>query len=198
MIGEVRRSLAKPIARLPARLLAKSGVSPNALTIFGFLIALVIAPLLATGHLFLSGFLVLLSGAFDLLDGTVARLKGESTVFGALLDSTLDRFAEAALFIGLLAYYANRPGSLQEIILVAAALVGSMMTSYIRARSEGLALKCEVGIFTRPERVVLLAIGLIFNELLVVLWIIAILATLTAWQRLFHIWRQTNKQGQGQ
>ena len=94
--------------------------------------------------------------------------------------------------MGLLAYYANQ-GSYQELVLVGAGLVGSMMTSYVRARAEGLGLTCEVGIFTRPERVIVLAIGLIFNQMLVVLWIIAVLANLIAWQRLFYVWQQVRK-----
>jgi len=152
-----------------------------------------VAWVLSTGHFFLGGFLVLLLGAFDMLDGAVARASGRSTRFGALLDSTFDRFSEAALFLGLLAYYANQ-GSHQELVLVGAGLVGSMMTSYVRARAEGLGLTCEVGIFTRPERVIVLAIGLIFNQMLVVLWIIAVLANLVAWQRLFYVWQQIGRE----
>lgn len=190
MLAELRHTLAQRISRFPVRLLAKAGLSPNALTVFGFLLALGVAWILSTGRLFLGGFLVLLSGGFDLLDGALARASGRSTRFGAFLDSALDRFSEAALFLGLLAYYANQ-GSLQEMLLIGAALVGSMMTSYVKARAEGLGLGCEVGLFTRPERVILLAIGLIFNQMLVVLWIIAVLANLTAWQRLFYVWQQS-------
>ena len=136
---------------------------------------------------------MLLSGVFDLLDGALARVSGRSTRFGALLDSTLDRFSEAALFLGLLAYYAGQ-GSLQEMVLIGAALVGSVMTSYVRARAEGLGLRCEIVLFTRPERDIMLAIGLIFDQMLVVLWIIAVLSNLTAWQRLFYVWRQLRKE----
>ena len=195
-LAKARHSLALRVNRFPAKLLAKMGLSPNVLTALGLMLALVVAWILSTGHFFLGGFLVLLSGAFDLLDGAVARASGRSTRFGALLDSTFDRFSEAALFLGLLAYYANQ-GSYQELVLVGAALVGSMMTSYVRARAEGLGLTCEVGIFTRPERVIVLAIGLILNQMLVVLWIIAVLANLIAWQRLFHVWRQIAREHKG-
>ncbi len=188
-LAKARHSLTLRASRFPAELLAKTGLSPNVLTVFGLLLALGVAWILSAGHFFLGGFLVLLSGAFDLLDGALARASGRSTRFGALLDSTFDRFSEAALFLGLLAYYANQ-GSHQELVLVGAGLVGAMMTSYVRARAEGLGLTCEVGIFTRPERVIVLAIGLIFNQMLVVLWIIAVLANLVAWQRLFHVWQQ--------
>ena len=192
-LAQARRSLALRVNRFPAELLAKTGLSPNVLTVFGLLLALGVAWVLSTGHFFLGGFLVLLLGAFDMLDGAVARASGRSTRFGALLDSTFDRFSEAALFLGLLAYYANQ-GSHQELVLVGAGLVGSMMTSYVRARAEGLGLTCEVGIFTRPERVIVLAIGLIFNQMLVVLWIIAVLANLVAWQRLFYVWQQIGRE----
>ncbi|MDY6892888.1 MAG: CDP-alcohol phosphatidyltransferase family protein [Chloroflexota bacterium] len=193
MLNKARRALGQRVNKLPAKLLAKTGINPNVLTVIGLLLTLAVAWVVYTGRFFLGGFLVLLSGAFDLLDGAVARASGRTTLFGALLDSTFDRFSEAALFLGLLAYYAGQ-GSFQESLLVGAALVGSLTTSYVRARAEGLGLKCEVGIFTRPERVVLLAIGLIFNQMLVVLWIMAVLSNLTAWRRLFHVWRQTRKQ----
>lgn len=193
MLKKARRTLVQRVNRIPAELVAKTGISPNIVTTLGLLVALVTAWVLSTGHFFLGGFLVLLSGAFDMLDGAVARISGRSTRFGAILDSTFDRLSEAALFLGLLAYYANQ-GSFQEIVLVGAALVGSMLTSYVRARAEGLGLKCEVGFFTRPERVILLAIGLIFNQMLVILWIIAVLSNLVAWQRLSYVWQQLRKE----
>ena len=194
MLNKARRSLAQRVNKIPAELVAKTRISPNIVTALGLLVALVTAWVLYTGHFFLGGFLVLVSGAFDMLDGAVARISGRSTRFGAILDSTFDRLSEAALFLGLLAYYANQ-GSFQEVVLVGAALVGSMMTSYVRARAEVLGLKCEVGLFTRPERVILLAIGLIFNQMLVILWIIAVLSNLVAWQRLFYVWQQLRKAG---
>ena len=193
MLNKARRSLAQRVNKIPAELVAKTRISPNILTALGLLVALVTAWVLSTGHFFLGGFLVLGSGAFDMLDGAVARISGRSTRFGAILDSTFDRLSEAALFLGLLAYYANQ-GSFQEVVLVGAALVGSMMTSDVRARAEGLGLKCEVGFFTRPERVILLAIGLIFNQMLVILWIIAVLSNLVAWQRLSYVWQQLRKE----
>jgi CDP-diacylglycerol--glycerol-3-phosphate 3-phosphatidyltransferase len=192
VLNKGRRTLAQRVNRLPAELLAKTGLSPNVLTVAGLLLAFAVAWVLSSGRFFLGGFLVLLSGAFDLLDGAVARASGRTTTFGALLDSTFDRLSEAALFMGLLAFYASE-GSYQELLLVGAALVGSIMTSYVRARAEGLGLECDVGVFTRPERVILLAVGLIFNQMLVVLWIIAVLANLMAWQRLIYVWQQTRK-----
>ena len=190
MLAKVRHNLAQHISRFPAMLLAKAGVSPNALTVFGFVTTLAVAWVLSTGRFFLGGFLVLLTGSLDFLDGALARYTGRSTVFGAFLDSTLDRFSDAALFLGWLAYYASQ-GSYHQILLVGAAVMGSLVTSYARARAEGLGLKDEVGLFTRTERIILLAIGLIANQMLVILWIIAVLSNFTALHRIFHVWRQT-------
>ena len=190
MLAKVRQTLAQRISKIPAALLAKTGLSPNGLTLFGFAVTLGVAWVLSTGRFFLGGFLVLFSGAFDFLDGALARATGRSTKFGAFLDSTLDRFSDGALFLGLLAYYASQ-GSYHQTVLIGFALMGSLVTSYARARAEGLGLKDEVGIFTRTERIILLAIGLIINQMIVLLWIIAVLSNFTALQRLFHVWRQT-------
>lgn len=190
MLAKVRHTLALHISKFPAALLAKAGITPNALTCFGFAMTLAVAWVLSSGRFFLGGFLVLLAGAFDFLDGALARATGRSTKFGAFLDSTLDRFSDAALFLGLLAFYASQ-GSYHQIVLIGAALMGSLVTSYTRARAEALGLKEEVGIFTRTERIILLAIGLIVNQMIVVLWIIAVLSNLTALQRVYHVWRET-------
>jgi len=196
VLAKVRRTLGQRISKIPAALLAKTGLSPNGLTLFGFAVTLAVAWVLSTGRFFLGGFLVLFSGAFDFLDGALARATGRSTKFGAFLDSTLDRFSDAALFLGLLAYYASQGSHYTEIVLIGAALTGSLATSYARARAEGLGLKDEVGLFTRTERIILLAIGLLIghwysNAMIVVLWIIAVLSNFTAFQRIYHVWRQT-------
>ncbi|MBM3132913.1 MAG: CDP-alcohol phosphatidyltransferase family protein, partial [Chloroflexi bacterium] len=167
----------------------------NMLTILGLFLNVLTGWVLATGHLLVGGILVLFSGWFDMLDGALARLTHKTSRFGALLDSTVDRLAEAAVFLGLILFYADR-GDTFEIALAYAAIIGSLMVSYARARAEGLGLKGEVGIFARPERIVLLALGLVLTEvsltaLTVVLWILAIGANLTAFQRLFYVWKQS-------
>jgi CDP-diacylglycerol--glycerol-3-phosphate 3-phosphatidyltransferase len=194
VLNKPRRSLGQRVNKLPAKLLAKAGITPNVITTAGLALSIVVAWVLATGHFFLGGFLVLFSGAFDMLDGAVARLTGKTSRFGGVLDSTFDRVSEGALLLGLLAYYADRGGE-QEILLIGAALLGSLLTSYVRARAEGVGLKCEVGLFTRPERVILLAIGLIADQMLVILWILAVLSNLIALQRLLHVWQQARKEG---
>jgi CDP-diacylglycerol--glycerol-3-phosphate 3-phosphatidyltransferase len=134
--------------------------------------------------------LVLFSGAFDMLDGALARAKKQETRFGAILDSTVDRLSEAVLLVGLLILCMINY-SATEVLLVYVVLVGSVLVSYIRARCEAMGLKCEVGWFTRPERVVVLALGLFLNQILIVLCILTVFTYLTVGQRLVYAWQQT-------
>lgn len=156
------------------------------------------ASVVAQDHLLVGGLLLLFSGGFDLLDGPLARAKGASTKFGAFLDSAVDRLSEAALLFGLLLLYHWKGSSSAEVGLIYAALVGSLMVSYMRARAEGLGIKCDVGIFTRPERVLVLAVGLVVGQfyeagILVALGIISGLAWITVIQRFVHVRRQTEE-----
>lgn len=192
LITDIRRTWPRRLVEPVARLVVKTGLSPNMLTVLGFFLNLGVAAVLATGHLLVGGLLVLFSGAFDLLDGAVARLTQRSTRFGAFLDSTLDRLSDAALLFGLLILYVREQSTL-EVLLIFIALVGSMLVSYTRARAEGLGLECEVGLLGRGERVVLLALGLLLNRVLVVLWILAIFTNLTAAQRLLYVWQKTKE-----
>ncbi|MCL0060958.1 CDP-alcohol phosphatidyltransferase family protein [Dehalococcoidia bacterium] len=194
MISKLRPGLGRLLTEPIVRLIARTGISPNALTITGFLLNAVVAGVLAGGHLFLGGFLVLFASWFDMLDGALARISGKSTRFGTLLDSTVDRFSEAVLFLGLLVFYLAQ-GATLEILLIYFTIVGSIMVSYVKARAEGLGLRSEVGLFARPERVILLALGLLLSRvspvaLLVVLWILAVGTMLTVLHRLIHAWRQ--------
>jgi len=170
------------------RLVAQAGLTPNMLTVIGFLLNAGVAAVLATGRFTLGGVLLLLASAFDLLDGAVAQYAHKTTTFGAFLDSNLDRLSEAVIYFGLLWVYAPR-GMTTEILLVYATIVGSLLVSYARARAEGLGLKCEVGLLARPERVLLLALGLLLNQVTIALWLLAVLTNLTAGQRVLHVWR---------
>ena len=147
-LSEVRKTAAYYLTQPAVWLLAKTPVTPSAITWFGFLLAAGAAALIATGHLFAAGFVVLIAGFFDILDGALARSTNRTTRFGAILDSTLDRLAEAVLLLGILFLFA-REQSVAEILLVGVALVGSLLVSYIRARAEALGLECKVGLFTR-------------------------------------------------
>ena len=127
------------------RIVGKTGVSPNTLTIFGFCINFGVAWLISQGHFVYGGILILVAGIFDLLDGAVARMMNKVSKFGALLDSTLDRYSEGVVLFGLLWYYASRQNVdyKPECLLIFATIVGSVLVSYVRARAEGLSLDTE-------------------------------------------------------
>ena len=156
----------------------------------------VAAALIITGHLFAAGFVVLVAGFLDMLDGALARSTGKTTRFGGILDSTLDRLSEAALLLGILFIYASG-NSVPGVVLVGLALVGSLMVSYIRARAAALDLQCEVGLFTRPERVIVLALGLLLSRfdyaLTIALAIIVVFSFITVLQRVFVVWQKIKK-----
>ena len=180
------RSLFLPVTKR----LAATGISPNALTVIGFGLVLGSAAVLAAGYRQLGGLLFLLTTGFDLFDGAVAELINRKTKFGAFLDSNLDRFAEIAIYLAILFPYATA-GKTLEVVLCYLAVTGSLMVSYARARAEGLGLSGEVGLFQRPERVILLGIGLILDLVVPVLVILAVLSYLTSLQRMAHVWRLT-------
>ena len=169
--------------------LAKVGLSPNKVTFLGLIISGAAAWRLSEGDFIVGGILLLAAAVMDMADGALARRFGQASPRGALLDSAIDRVAEAVVFLGLLVYYLD-PVSVPEALLINAALVGSFMVSYLRARGEGLGVDCKVGIMTRPERVLVLAAGLLLNQVVIALWIIAVLASLTAVHRFWHIHRE--------
>ena len=193
-LAEVRKATANYLTQPLVQLLAKTPITPNAITWFGFLLNVCAATLIVAGDLFAAGFVVLVAGLFDLLDGALARLTNQVTRFGAVLDSTLDRLGEAVLLLGILILYAQGQ-SVAGILLVGIVLLGSLMVSYVRARIETLGLECKVGLFTRAERVIVLAIGLLLSQidyaLIAALAIIAVFSFFTVGQRLFYGWRQT-------
>jgi len=191
---DIRRNLAYRITNPIIKILSKSRVTPNSLTLINLALNIVAAYVIATGHFLLGGALVLVSGLFDLLDGALARFTKRTTKFGAILDSTVDRISEAAILCGLLIWYLARGGNL-EIILTFAVLIGSFLVSYIRARAEGLGWQCQVGLFTRLERVIVLAIGLLVNQILIALCVLAVFVFITVVQRLVYLWKQGKIRG---
>jgi len=188
-LTDIRRNLGYRIADPVVRILSKTGITPNALTLINLALNIVAAYVIAIGHFIPGGILVLVSGLFDLLDGALARLAKKTTKFGAILDSTVDRMSEAAILFGLLIFYSGRGGRL-EIALIFAVLIGSFLVSYVRARAEGLGWQCQVRLFTRAERVIVLAIGLLVNQIFVVLCILAVFVFVTVGQRLVYLWKQ--------
>lgn len=168
--------------------LAAVGMTPNMVTVTGLLLNGAVAWVLAAGHLRVGGILLLLAGAFDMLDGALARRTRALSTFGSFLDSTLDRYSEAVVLIGLI-YVESRVGDTGNVTLLAGILTGSFLISYARARAEGLGLECKVGLLPRPERIIILAVGLVFPLLRPVLIVLVTLTNLTALQRIGEVWR---------
>lgn len=195
-LTDLARKWGKGFLEPIASLIGRMGVSPNVVTLVGTLLNLGVAWVLAQGYLRIGGVLVPLVALFDALDGTLARLTGKRSRFGAFLDSTMDRFSEAILYLGLLFYY-TRYDARPEILLIYATIVGSLMVSYARARAEGLGLDCKVGLLTRLERIIILTIALVLDQMTIALWILAILTNFTAFQRMYHVWRATHGEDEG-
>jgi phosphatidyl-myo-inositol alpha-mannosyltransferase len=177
--------------RVVGYVLGRSGITPNMLTILGLILTLSVTATLAAGHLVWGGILVLLTSAFDMFDGALARATKRNSTFGAFFDSTIDRYSEALIFLGLLLYYQRMPGTYFELCFVYLAIIGSLMVSYTRARAEALGLECKVGILARPERIILLSLGLLSGWLQFTLAILALFTNFTAAQRIYHVWLQT-------
>ncbi|MCJ7654503.1 MAG: CDP-alcohol phosphatidyltransferase family protein [Dehalococcoidia bacterium] len=197
-LAEFRRTAARRITEPLKTVLVKSRLKPNTLTWLALAISIIAAGAIATNHLLIGGFLVLLSGLLDIMDGALARLTNQVTRFGALLDSTLDRISDAVLLLGLLVLYLISGGTI-EMVLIFLALVGSFLTSYVRARAEGIGINCPVGLFTRAERVIILALGLLLNPLyefsiFIALLLVVVLGFFTVGQRLIYVWKQTKSQ----
>ncbi len=175
-----------------AELLLRMGLTPNALTMTGVVLSVGAGLAIIRGRLISAGILLLAGGLCDILDGSMARRGGKSTVRGAFLDSTLDRVSEIAVFFGLLLYW---NGNLAFQAWTFLALTGSLMTSYARARAEGLGLSAKVGLLERPERVILLILALLLNSWTILgrgslEWVVVLLAVLTwftTMQRLVHV-----------
>ncbi len=177
--------------------LAAAGITPNMISTLGFAGNVLAGALAAGGHFLAAGIVMLAASALDLLDGALARKTNTVTKFGAVFDSVLDRLSEAAVLAGLLFHYTQAGGRTQEILLIYAAVVGSILVSYVRARAEGIGIALREGLFTRAERVLLLGIALIVSHgaVPVALWILAVLSNLTAAQRVFVVWQKLREEG---
>lgn len=162
-------------------------LSPNVLTVTGFVIT-IIAALMIPHNIKLGGILILLGGIFDMLDGIVARTSGRVTKFGAFLDSVLDRYSDAFLFLAI-AWYLAENGNHAAAFVSLGTLVGAFVISYARARAEGLGENCHSGILERPERIILLIFATLTGWLEPVLWIMLVLTHVTVVQRISHVWK---------
>jgi phosphatidylglycerophosphate synthase len=188
-----RKNIAANVTRPVISLLARTGLTPNTVTWIGFVITIVAGVLVIIRHPLAAGIVVLVAGFFDMLDGALARTTGKVTHFGAILDSTLDRVCEAILLVSLLVVFVQ-DGKTTESILAGVAIPGSLLVSYVRARMEGLGIECKAGLFTRPERVIVLALGLLLSKfdyaLLAALSIIIFFSYYTVIERMVYAWRK--------
>lgn len=186
----IPRSVSKPIAGAVAR----TGVTPNQITLIGFLANVAAAILVGFGFFVAGAVVMLLGGVLDLIDGALARLTGRSTAFGEVFDAVMDRYSEGVILFGLLIWELNH-GHMVESALIFATVTGSFLVSYTRARAEVIRMDVKEGLFTRAERVALLALALLFSGLPHVLagalWALAILTNVTAIQRLYYVWTRT-------
>ncbi|MCB0114026.1 MAG: CDP-alcohol phosphatidyltransferase family protein [Caldilineaceae bacterium] len=185
-----RPILNQPLATI-ARPLHRWGITPNGISIVGFLLTVAASALLAIGELRWGGVLLLIAASFDMLDGALARHTNQVSKFGAFLDSTLDRYSESITLLGLTIFYASHSQNQLHLVLIFLALIGSWMVSYTRARAEGLQIERKGGLLQRPERIAILIAGLILGWMLPVLWVLAVLTNFTALQRIRAVYAQT-------
>jgi CDP-diacylglycerol---glycerol-3-phosphate 3-phosphatidyltransferase len=172
--------------------LNKIGISPNTMTLLGLLGSIIGALFLARGEMFLGGLFIVICTPFDALDGTMARLRGEASEFGAFVDSVTDRYSELFMLGGLLFYFTLQGDALTTIGIYAAA-AGSVLVSYVKARADSLKFDANVGILTRVERYLVLAPLLLLDQPKIAIWIVAVLANITALQRIWKVRQQAHK-----
>jgi CDP-diacylglycerol---glycerol-3-phosphate 3-phosphatidyltransferase len=164
-------------------------VNPNVLTLIGLGINIFAAVLFAKGMFLFAGAVVLFASIFDMVDGEVARRTGRVTKFGAFFDSVIDRYSDMVLLLGLILWYA-KIDRIFYTALVIISLIGSIMTSYTRARAESLIPSCKVGFLERPERIVLLIIGCLSGRMGAAMWVMAVLTNWTVISRIVYTWQQ--------
>ena len=198
MLTKLFRSRAQGLLTVLASFFLRLGMSPNSLTLLGFALVCAIAILIGLGMESLGGLLLIFSLGFDALDGAAARLSGSESRFGAFLDSTLDRWAESAIYFALLVRAWQRNDQLFAL-LIFIAFAGSVMVSYTRARAEGIGVQCTEGWLTRLERLILIIVGLVLTAwsyipLTILVGVIAVLANITAIQRIMLVYHTMKKE----
>ena len=182
------QALAGWLARLP--------ITPNQVTVAGMFVSFVAAALVATGNLWAAGLVLAFGGTFDILDGALARATKRSYPYGAFLDSTTDRYSEAAIYLGIVVFFLGRANPRPAVVGAILAIFGSLLVSYVRARAQSLGFKCDSGLFARPERVVATVVGMLLGATVLfwVVWLLAVLTNFTAAQRVFEVWGQARDQ----
>lgn len=188
---------ARNVFRPFAGVLLKTGMTPNTMTVLGVILSLVAAVLFALGHLTTAGITYMLAGFCDIFDGAMARIQGRGSSFGAFLDSTLDRLAEAIALMGVMVYFHNQDNTTM-IYITYLAVTSSLLVSYTKARSEGLGQECDVGLLERPERITLVVAGVVFFQekgLIGAMILTMVLAFFTVGQRMYHTYQGFKKNG---
>jgi CDP-diacylglycerol--glycerol-3-phosphate 3-phosphatidyltransferase len=171
-----------------ARALLRAHVRPNHLTMLGLGVSIVAACALAQGRLRVGAVLLALAGLFDFFDGSLARLAHSVSAFGAFLDSVADRYSDLVVLLGVVLHY-HRAADTTGVFLTMVALVGTIMTSYTKARAQSIGVACEIGLMERPERLIVLIAGATFNLLTPAMIALAVLTNLTALQRILYMRR---------
>ena len=199
MFGPAIQRTARHIAEMVVRPLAAIGMTPNMATVLGLVLNAITAAILAMGSLRLGGVMLLFAGMFDMVDGALARVRNQKTTFGAFFDSTLDRYSEGIIILGVILYVNSLPPSTEKAWTLALAYIaglGSLMVSYARARAEGLGLGMKSGLMARPERVLVLAVGLILGAEQWLLWtllLLAVTSVFTSVQRIVAVWLKLSR-----
>lgn len=190
-LREMIEAYVKGLLQPAARRLAATGITPNQVTIAGLFTVLIAALLIGYGYLIAGGILFLAGSLFDLMDGVLARAQDRTTDIGAFLDSSLDRIGEGVVFAALVLHFARQDDPWMAALTVIA-LTGAFLTSYARARAEGLGMSCTMGLVTRPERVLILGVGLIAGLAAPAIWVLTLLGAFTAAQRIVHVYRKSD------
>lgn len=175
---------------------ARRGITPNMATLIGLGLNVIVAIILGFGHPIVAGVLLLFASAFDMVDGSIARATNTVSKFGGFFDSTIDRYSEVVVYVGLLVWLNTTSDDHLGSFLTLIAATGAMMISYARARAEALGYTASVGLVARPERVILLALCLIIRQPMWALWILAVLTHITAIWRIAHVYRLASAEGE--
>jgi CDP-diacylglycerol--glycerol-3-phosphate 3-phosphatidyltransferase len=189
-VDQKARDVTRPALEAVASRLARWNVSPDLVTYLGLVLTIGVAVLAGLGEIRWAGVAYIFAAVFDAMDGTLARVSGKGSRFGAFLDSTIDRFEESIVFLGLIIYY-SRVGGQIEIPLILVAAIASLMVSYTRARAEAVGVACKVGFMTRVPRVAIMIVGMILGQILITLIVLAATSLFTAFHRMYHVWRMT-------
>ncbi len=191
MLSHYKKSL-HGVADPVARLLLRAHVRPNQLTVLGLGVSMVAAHAFFEGRLRLAAALLAVAGLFDFFDGSLARLAGSESAFGAFLDSVVDRYSDLVVLLGIVLYYERADGT-WGIFFTMVTLIGTIMVSYTKARAQSIGIRCEIGLMERPERMIVLIGGGVLHLLTPAVIVLALLTNLTALHRIVHVWRVTRK-----